>query len=351
MAALIIRLLLMVSLVRMTTSLCPLLGPDFPPPRNISQNPGFRKALDSLSSVIHRSLNTASGALAPFDPTNTTFSINIFSTFSGSPLYEYHHIAPHFVNGSIGTKKVDGDTVYRIGSISKLFTVFALLIEKGDVNFNDPITKYVPELMDVCLEQSGAVNAVQWNDVTLGALASQMSGIGRDCKLVKLTVTMLIPDVDEDIPDSLGDFAWLGPELVGDGFPPLNASDLPTCAIGIPGVPTCDRAGLSNAHILILVVVLTCQFFTAFFRGFLHRHPVFAPSTTPIYSNVAFRLLAYALENMASKSFNSIVSKNILKPLHMSRTSTSLPKNSSVGAIPGHNTTSGWDSDWGDDTP
>jgi hypothetical protein len=33
-----------------------------------------------------------------------------------------------------------------------------------------------------------AVNAVQWDDVTLGALASQMSGIGRDCKLLKLVI-------------------------------------------------------------------------------------------------------------------------------------------------------------------
>ena len=73
--------------------------------------------------------------------------------------------------------------MYRIGSISKLFTVFALLVENGDANFNDPITKFVPELRDSWMvKQKGVVNAVQWKDVTLGALASQMSGIGRDCK-------------------------------------------------------------------------------------------------------------------------------------------------------------------------
>ena len=57
---------------------------------------------------------------------------------------------------------------------------------------------------------------------------------------------MPLPDVDEDIPDSTGDLAWLGPSVVGEGLPPLNASDVPTCGIGIPGVPMCDRGGLFN---------------------------------------------------------------------------------------------------------
>jgi len=54
-----------------------------------------------------------------------------------------------------------------------------------------------------------------------------------------------LPDVDQDIPDS-GDLSRSGLPLVEAGFPPLNASDVPPCDIGIPGVPTCDRAGLSN---------------------------------------------------------------------------------------------------------
>jgi len=183
MATFMILFLFVASLLRTTTSLCPLLGPDFPPPRNISQNSGFRKAVDSFSNIINQLLNTNSSSPIPFDSSNTTFSINIFSKFTDTPLYEYHYTAPLFANGSNGTKKIDGDTIYRIGSISKLFTVFAFLIEKGDANFNDPVTKYVPELRySHLVKQKGVVNAVQWDDVTLGALASQMSGIGRDCK-------------------------------------------------------------------------------------------------------------------------------------------------------------------------
>ena|SRR6266511_993353 len=198
MCAFIVQFLLTVSLIRITTAhttsprLCPLLGPNFPPPRNLSQNPGFQNTLNSFSNSIHQLLTPGSNSTyGPFDSTNNTFSINIFSTFSEAPLYEYHYTAPLFkANGSIGTKAVDGDTIFRIASISKLVTVFALLIEKGDVNFNDPITKYVPELKGSTGIGLGAVNAVQWDDVTIGALASQMSGIGRDCKFTLINLAI-----------------------------------------------------------------------------------------------------------------------------------------------------------------
>lgn len=187
MSAFILRFistLFLVQLATANTSLCPLLGPDFPPPRNISQNPGFRGAINSFSNTIQQVLSTSGGdsSYGQLDSTNNTFSINIFSTLSDDPLYKYHYTAPRFSNGSIGAKTVDGDTVFRVGSISKLITVFALLIEKGDANLNDPVTKYVPELRNA--PNTGTVNSVQWNDVTLGALASHMSGIGRECKLL-----------------------------------------------------------------------------------------------------------------------------------------------------------------------
>jgi len=95
-----------------------------------------------------------------------------------------------------------------------------------------------------------------------------------------------------------------------------------------------------------------CSLFsTAFFKGFLTRHPVFAPSTTPVYSNVAFQILAYAIENMTNNgTFSSILSKDILKPLRMTRTSTS-PPNSSIVAIPSGDEDSGWGVDLEDMTP
>jgi hypothetical protein len=61
-------------------------------------------------------------------------------------VHERHYTDPSVALGDVGTKKADADSVYRIGSISQLLTVYLFLIRVGDQRFNDPITKYIPEL-------------------------------------------------------------------------------------------------------------------------------------------------------------------------------------------------------------
>ncbi len=45
-----------------------------------------------------------------------------------------------------GNAKFDGDTVFEIGSVSKVFTSLALatLVDEGAVKLSDPIQKYLP---------------------------------------------------------------------------------------------------------------------------------------------------------------------------------------------------------------
>jgi CubicO group peptidase (beta-lactamase class C family) len=59
-----------------------------------------------------------------------------------------------------------------------------LLAEDGGRILNDPVTKYLPELLDGTGDQDDqdAIEYVQWEDVTVGQLASHMSGIARDCE-------------------------------------------------------------------------------------------------------------------------------------------------------------------------
>lgn len=59
--------------------------------------------------------------------------------------------------------------------------MLALLTQKS-VRLDDPITKYVPELLQLRGEtdEVNGITTVQWEQVTLGALASHMSGIGSD---------------------------------------------------------------------------------------------------------------------------------------------------------------------------
>jgi CubicO group peptidase (beta-lactamase class C family) len=75
--------------------------------------------------------------------------------------------------------EVNGDTVFRIASISKTITMYALLREKS-INLNDPVTRYIPELMHKKKEPW----LVDWEQVTLRSLASYLSGMPRDSKSV-----------------------------------------------------------------------------------------------------------------------------------------------------------------------
>jgi len=83
---------------------------------------------------------------------------------------------------------VDRNSIYRIGSVTKLISIYTFLISDGDVHFHDPITKFVPELLEAT---SGTLNndpihRTSWSDVTIGALASHMAGIGTECKYLDL---------------------------------------------------------------------------------------------------------------------------------------------------------------------
>jgi hypothetical protein len=166
---------------------CPLLGPEFPPPQRLSAHPTWKKAVDNITAVFDY-----------IDTSNITgvdtfsYSIQIFSTNPGPPiLWERHRTAKDLPANTTGVKKVDGDTVYRLGSVSKAFTVLAFLAEVGDVHWNQPITKYIPELANHSARSTSAdfdsVRETDWDDITIGALASQVSGVGRDCMLCSMS--------------------------------------------------------------------------------------------------------------------------------------------------------------------
>jgi CubicO group peptidase (beta-lactamase class C family) len=44
------------------------------------------------------------------------------------------------------SRNVTKDSIYRIGGITEVFTVWSLLLLEGDQIFNDPVVKYLPEL-------------------------------------------------------------------------------------------------------------------------------------------------------------------------------------------------------------
>jgi hypothetical protein len=162
---------------------CPLIGPEFPPPQRLAEHPIWKKAIENITAVFdYIDVSNITGV------DRFSYSIQIFSTNPGPPiLWERHRTAKDLPANTTGVRAVDGDTVYRLGSVSKVFTVLTFLAEAGDVAWNQPITKYIPELANHTGRSSSAdfdpVRETDWDDITIGALAAQVSGLGRDCML------------------------------------------------------------------------------------------------------------------------------------------------------------------------
>jgi len=157
-----------------TAQNCPFLGPAYPPatsadaPAFVSASSAFDKGLaDALSSV------KVSGA-------TTSFAIQVYSASAKKPIYASYHTPTIVSNGTKATN-VDPDTILRDHSISKLLTVYTILTKLGDKYWDEPVAKFVSEIAH--LSGGNPVYDADWREVTLGSLASFMSGVGRDCEI------------------------------------------------------------------------------------------------------------------------------------------------------------------------
>jgi CubicO group peptidase (beta-lactamase class C family) len=102
---------------------------------------------------------------------NYSFSIEV--TTSEDLLWELHHTARYKDSARPGAKEVNSDSVYRVASITKAFTTLALIQQHiaGNLSIDDTIDQYLDLKGDI-----------PWKDITLRTVASQLSGIPRDCK-------------------------------------------------------------------------------------------------------------------------------------------------------------------------
>ncbi|TQV93766.1 Beta-lactamase/transpeptidase-like protein [Cordyceps javanica] len=250
-----------------------LLGNAFEQPNTLLREPSIQSAVHDITSVLNAVLADSSTQFNQSIGNETAVSVRIVSVHDEKPLLDFHH-TPTALNLSAGSvAKIDADSMYRIGSISKLFTVYSLLVNHGSDILDKPVTDFVPELeaaAAAAADDASAVDAVRWREVTVGALASQLAGLARDFSRIE------------------------------------------------------------------------------FFEGFLARHPVVLPCTTPVYSNAAFRILAYILESFAKKPFQDVITESVFRPLGLGRSATVRPQKHSVGVIPAGD--SGWFRSIGNET-
>jgi len=280
-----------------STGPCALSGPDFPAPKHPSDTAALKKAVTAFQQTVEASLKNSSSAI-PLDAQGTTFSFEAWSIHEDAPIQTYHYDASGLSDPVEGVKKVTSDTTYRIGSLSKLFTVYTWLATDGYKHWNEPITKFIPELGAYDTKQDADANNIdhfRWSTITVGALASQLSGIQKDPSLPEALYTQLTP------------------------IPNLPASeDLPENAKGL----NCTTYSF-----------LACTRET-YLNSILSSHPVYAPYHQPVYSDMAYSLLAFALENITGTPFPTIFENALIKPLSLSSTSYDAPKDLSNSIIP-----------------
>ncbi len=162
-----------------------LLGPAFATPSNLAESDVIQSTARLLSTALEETVTQGKNAFGNFTGNSTSLSLTVVSAENSTPLLDFNFASP-FLNTTAGSvSHVDADSIYRIGSISKLFTVYSLLLNNGSEYWNRPVTDFIPELRDAAAQSAhnfSATDQVQWNQVSIGALASQLSGVGRECR-------------------------------------------------------------------------------------------------------------------------------------------------------------------------
>ncbi|KAK1535157.1 uncharacterized protein CCOS01_03909 [Colletotrichum costaricense] len=264
---------------RVDLSNCPLLGPAYPLP-DLHKSQVIKDTKESFAKLIKDVISTGETEFGKINTATASFSIGVFSANSDEFLYEYHHQGTE-LNGTITGGSLDSDTLYRIGSVTKLLTVYTILVKLGPKYWNEPITNFIPELADAPVGHRA--HRTQWSEVTLGGLASHMSGIARNNHFVDLSG---MPGIEEM------------------GLPYLNESDIIKC--GLPEMRPCTREEVLNS--------------------LLEQYPATATWHTPVYSNEAFQLIGWVFENITGGSVGDAFKTSVAEPLGLSRTFWDPPK-------------------------
>ena len=289
--------------VFVTGGLADFVGPTYPTPIDLSSNASLVAASwKNLSSTLDPYLkNTSKGpsstlaSLSAAEVGNVTFSLGMFSIHDpAASKLQYHHTSPEIANASHGTHSVAGDSIYRIASMTKLFTVLGGLLTMTDEDWNRPLTTIIPELGSfAAASDTDPVYKTAWDQITPWALACQIAGIARQgiAAADLLYAVALNPTRTAAI---------LATEY---GLPPANVSDLGSC------------------------LDINCTA-SSYVEGVMAQPPVLEPWTSPAYANNGFILLGIAISKLTGQPMSQIY-QSIFDTLDMGSSYSSAPTKAS----------------------
>ena len=220
---------------------CPILGPIWPAATGLSSDPVVSEALQNITTTIQQVIDAGNFA-------SDSIALQIFDANDPGALLSLFNTAAD-INTTLGVSEVDENTVFRIGSTSKLFTMFMLLIENGFGPMQDPVADYIPELRDAIIDLfrnstnwDNGIDFTKWNEVTLGDLATHLAGIGRDCKRSWFGPCLASLEILTESLDGVLDLTEEASTVEAMGFPALPESQTPTCGLPV----SCDRQRMSH---------------------------------------------------------------------------------------------------------
>lgn len=296
-------------LICLPSALANLLGPSYPPPRDLSSShsrvaTSWKNLTSQLNTVLADSHTNSTSRVYALK--NLTFSVGLFSTLDPNAKdLQFHHTASEVAKSPVGVKKVDGNSIYKVASVSKLFTVLAGLIELKPRDWELPLTDIFPFLAEHFRRQRNnfrLVYDVQWDKITLRSLAGQMGGIPHGATEEFLQTFLLYKYLEGSRNPALTD-----PNFYG--LPPLNDSYLTLW-------PSCLGEQIQGCNPVSWDV------------AYAPRPPVYLPWTSPEYANGGYIFLGLAISNLTGKAMDEWYSDSIFEPLGLKSTYSSPPGNS-----------------------
>ncbi|OJI96335.1 hypothetical protein ASPVEDRAFT_120963 [Aspergillus versicolor CBS 583.65] len=278
---------------------CPPDGPLLPRPTDLANSKHIKDAANNLSSKLNSAIN---GEIkAGWIVENVSFSLALVSPYGPSgveddvkPFWEYHHRGK---NNEKGVSKIDGDSQYLIGSVSKVFS--DLMVLKSGVDLQSPVTNFLPQLRS-------SKSKIPWEDITLEMLVDHLAGVPSNV---------------------FYEFYFLNSFHESLGLPHLNDSVYPDC--GVIGL----NDGCTKEQLI---------------QNLLSKEQVVPINSRPIYSQLSFTLFTLCLEAHTGMNYSQMLDETIYKPLNLVNSGVS-PGNTERAVIPpGAN---GWGTDYGFNAP
>lgn len=116
-----------------------LLGPSFISNFDNSKSQAINEAKSEFPNIIESLFS--SGDL---NRTDLIFAVDVFSVSTNDSIYSYYHVGEG-QEYTLSAGRLDDQTVSRIGSVSKLFTAYAIIAQAGIEVLSHPVTRYLPE--------------------------------------------------------------------------------------------------------------------------------------------------------------------------------------------------------------